>query len=368
MRLYERIGVFRDSIGDLEPILADEIESVKGLLADARLTPAEREERARRIEIALAEKEHQIEQLRASEGSLTQLDHVLIDGFEADNPGGGRFVGSRELALLLHDLAARTGGSLTHGAEDVVRLTGTPDLAAKMREHLRRESAPNPGNLIQLFQDSQPVDLALTNKASEMGHPMVHVRHPLVRIAVAEIQSDGLGLHRYGHVSLSEAPARQYLALLSLIEGRGLRSFLRLEATVVDANGNEHAAISDALLQAFATGQVRDAVLPQPVNVEEMLWAAQDAADQARLVSERELQEHNSSLVASRRASLTQSTQIKIDAASARLVQATDPRIIRLNEGRIRNLRSYLDTKLEEVASSHALVTGQKVAVLLVDC
>lgn len=74
LRLYERIGVFRDSIGDLEPILAREIDDVKGLLADARLTASQVEDRAQRIEVALAEKEFEIEQLRENEGSLTQLD------------------------------------------------------------------------------------------------------------------------------------------------------------------------------------------------------------------------------------------------------------------------------------------------------
>lgn len=368
MRLYERIGVFRDSIGDLEPILADEIESVKGLLADARLTDAEREERARRIEIALAEKEHQIEQLRENEGSLTQLDHVLIDGFEADNPGGGRFIGSRELAILLQDLATRTGGALTLiDSHDVVRLTGTPALAAKLREHLRREAAPNPGRMIQDFQDSQALTLALNPAAAERGHPLVHVRHPLVRLAVDEIRADGLALHRYGHISLRDRPESQYLAVLSLNEGRGLRSFLRLEATVVDDGGVECPDISTELLQAFAAGTVREAVLPVPPDVEKLLSLAQDAADESRFRAEQELQQHNASLVASRKASLTHSTQIKVDAASARLAQATEPRIIRLNEGRIRNLRGHLKAQLEDIESSHALVTSQQVAVLLID-
>lgn len=249
----------------------------------------------------------------------------------------------------------------------MVRLAGTPELAGKLRKHQRNESALNPGNLIQLVQDRQSVDLALTPTAAESGFPLVHVRHPLVRIAVDEIQADTLGMHRFGHVSLSAQPAEQYLALLSLLEGRGLRSFLRLEATVVDTQGHEHPELSDPLLHAFATGEVRDGVLPMPDVVEDLLCNAERAADLARLATEMELQEYNTSLVASRRASLTHSTQIKIDAAQARMDGAKDPRITRMHDGRIKNLRGHLQTKLEGLESGPVLVTSQRVAVLVVD-
>ena len=62
-RLYTRIGVFEQSIGELEPILRDELRSVTRTLLDPRLTDAERQEEAERIGVALAERAEQLKEL-----------------------------------------------------------------------------------------------------------------------------------------------------------------------------------------------------------------------------------------------------------------------------------------------------------------
>ena len=368
LRLYERIGVFEESIGELEPIISDEIDDLANLLADVRLTPAEQELRAQQIEVALAEKEHQIEQLRANEGSLTQLDKVLIDGFEEHNPGRGRFVGEQELTLILSDLATRTAGKVVPNAGgQVVTLTGTPKLAAKMRDHLRRESHPNPGSLIQRVQDSNPVELALVPSAADGGRQLVSVRHPLIRIAVDEIHSDPIGLKRFGHLSLSDNPSSQYLAVLSVVEGTGVRSFLRLEPIVVGLDGNPAPDLADELLQSFATGLIQAAKLPVPGNLADLYETAQRLADLSRIESEQHLQLYNDSLVASRRAALLHSAQIKIAAAQRMLDSTSESRITRMQQGRIRNVRENCATKVQELESSTAMVSATRIAVVLID-
>jgi superfamily II DNA or RNA helicase len=368
LRLYERIGVFRESIGELEPIISQDILDIRDLLVDVRLTRAQQEERAHRIEVALEEKELQIDELRRNEGSLTNLDRVLIDGFEADNPGRGRFVGPHEVAALVGDLARRTEGHLTWDpSRNMVTLSGTPLLAARLRAHLQREARPNPDTLIQRVQDGRPTELALTPAAAEAGLPLLHVRHPLVRIALDEIQSDPLGLKRFGHVALSPQPTQQFLGLLTLMDGRGMRGFLRLEPTVVSLEGVPAPDVAEALLQAFATGKVRDGVLALPEHLVSAFQAAELLADVARLESERELQQYNASLIAARRASLTHGARIKVDATERRMAAATDERILRMHRGRIRNLNEHLQLKLQELENVAALVTGERVAVIVID-
>ena len=68
-RLYTRIGVFEQSIGELEPILRDELRSVTKALLDPQLTDAERQDEADRIGVALAERAEQLKELESSRGA-----------------------------------------------------------------------------------------------------------------------------------------------------------------------------------------------------------------------------------------------------------------------------------------------------------
>ena len=53
MRLYDRINVFRESIGDLEEILGDSTEQLMIELLNPQLSDAERDKRAREAEMAI---------------------------------------------------------------------------------------------------------------------------------------------------------------------------------------------------------------------------------------------------------------------------------------------------------------------------
>lgn len=75
-RLYTRIGVFEQSIGELEPILRDELRNVTKALLDPRFTDAERQDEADRIGVALAERAEQLKELEASRGALTTIDQL----------------------------------------------------------------------------------------------------------------------------------------------------------------------------------------------------------------------------------------------------------------------------------------------------
>ena len=60
-RLYHRIGLFRDSIGELEPILRDELDNWTQQMLDPALTDAQRVQQADRIAVALEAKAQKCE-------------------------------------------------------------------------------------------------------------------------------------------------------------------------------------------------------------------------------------------------------------------------------------------------------------------
>jgi superfamily II DNA/RNA helicase len=99
-RLYRRIRVFEQSIGELEPILRDELDYVQRIALDPNLSDEERAEKARQHETALAEKMASIDHLSEAAGQLAGIDHLLIDGFE-DDRRRGRYIGAAEMAGYL---------------------------------------------------------------------------------------------------------------------------------------------------------------------------------------------------------------------------------------------------------------------------
>jgi hypothetical protein len=135
----------------------------------------------------------------------------------------------------------------------------------------------------------------------------------------------------------------------------------------VGLDGNPAPDLAHELLQSFATGHIHAAKLPVPGDLADLYETAQRLADLSRIEAEQDLQLHNDSLVASRRAALLHSAQIKIAAARRILDSTSELRISRMQEGRIRNLRENCAIKVQELESSTAMVSATRIAVVLVD-
>lgn len=367
LKLYERIGVFKRSIGDLEPIVAEELADIGDLMVDLNLSEPERDLRLHQLEIAIEAKESDLQRLRDAEGDLMALDGLLIDGFEQDNPGRGRFIGEGELLAVLGDLLARTDGELREVRSDGhVVIVGSTQLADSLSKYVRLHQRAV-GTLLQQVRDGLPFSLALRPTAAATAQQLLSSKHPLIKVAVDTIQQDPLGLKRFGHVSISSVPTRQYFALLNLLNGHGVRPFLRLEATVVDINGDLTPEIGERLLQCLATGDFGDGKLGVPRAIEQLYFQAEKLAAQSRIEAEKDLHSLTDSMIASRRASLLHSFGVKITAKEAALRDGLDERIRRMHEGGLRNLRANLDMKLAELATVHPMVSSELVALVLID-
>jgi len=99
-RLYERIGVFEASIGDLEPILGDIVRELQITMVAKRLTP---EEEVRRTEALLLTLEHRRRQLEEFENHRYELmGQDLLFSQEVDESlTSGRYVSPRELSAMV---------------------------------------------------------------------------------------------------------------------------------------------------------------------------------------------------------------------------------------------------------------------------
>lgn len=352
-RLYTRIGIFQNSIGDLEPILRDEFRDVATRLLDPRLTPEQRERRADEIALAVETRAAQIKQLESERAVLTTIDQLKIDGMTDSGPVDGRYVGAGEIEAVLRTLLTATGSTLVNaGRKGVLRLRGNAELSDLFWRVRRKDRKSDGGSkfpaavLEAKLRSGEPIDLTFDAEvASRFDVELLSARHPLVDVALASLEADDLRLRRYGRVSVPGIPAGRWYAVgIDLVETTGVRPVRELRAIAIDVRTGEVAEdVGTAVLTALAEGTLADAPESRSRGVAQLHRDLQDAAWSRHNAEEAQRRLDNEALVAGRAASQRESLRIKERRALQTLDRLRsaerDMRVIRMQEGRLRNIR-----------------------------
>lgn len=353
-RLYQRIGVFQQSIGELEPILRDELKKVTRVLLDPSLSEAERRDEADRVAVALAERAQQVRELEDARGAISTIEHLQVDGMTDNGPTEGRFVGPTEVRRLVERLLARCGGTLSapNRHTGISRLTGTPDLAVMVRQSrsARSGSMRSAGQLAADLRDGVVLRVTFdSDMASKHQVELISSRHPLVEVALQVLEESSLSLARFGVVEVPglDGPAG-CLARLDLAQADGLTPRLELWVTAVDlTTGAVVADLGGRILHAVAHGELSESANEPHPELGDLLDKLDDAvADRRRTVQAR-WRADNEARIDARLASRLRSIDLKLMRARATLESVVDrdrdDRVVRLHEGRIRNLSSDRD-------------------------
>ena len=378
-RLYDRIGLFRDSIGDLEPILRDEMAEVQRLALDPRLTREQKRAQLDRIAVAAKEKGCSQGSREAAGGVLAVADQLRIDGMTDDGPSGGRFVGVSEVRSALEHLFSRCGGSVSAvNADGIAVLTGSAELASALRREQgaidNTGSMYHVGKLASLLRDGVKLNVTFdTSIASQHDVELLSIRHPLVRLAVQEMGKDSLDLKRFGAVRVPNLPAgRTWIAQVDVAETLGVRPLLELWVTAVDLEtGMEAPEVADQLLVALADGTLQDLRGPAPHVDAGVLESIDQHGATRRVTLEVERRKDNEALVDARIEARVKSLGLKLDKARETLakVQADgrDDSIVRLHRGRVRNLADDLEQVEPNLAAKrHLTVSRNPVAAVVI--
>ncbi|MFD6735837.1 helicase-related protein, partial [Micromonospora aurantiaca] len=307
-RLYDRIGVFQSSIGELEPILRDELDDITKTVLDPKLSDQERQREIDRRAIALQQRSHDTEELHASRAYLSGLDDLLVEGFTDSAPGNGRFIGSAEIQRLLDRLLHRFGGQRRQPNQNgIFHIIGSDQLAERLRSS--RTVDGNDGSkytrsrLAARLQNKERLECTFQPEtASKYDVELLSARHPLVKLAREVLNDEKLDLHRFGSVAVPGLPTdRRYLVTLDLAETTGLRPLLELWATAIDlATGEANDHVGDALLTALAEGTLQDGSLTPPTALRDMWRRAQEHASIRQRETERRRAQENAALVEGR--------------------------------------------------------------------
>jgi hypothetical protein len=203
LRLYERIGLFRESIGDLEIILGDTMRELRRDYISGQLTPEEAEQRVEQAAYAINNRRIHFEKLQRSVGEL--FGHEEFIRAEMERVGHlGRYLAEQSILAILRaylesfhpDVRIWDGSGGVYGLH----------LTESLDHDIRR--ACSPGQIwLPRVRDGQL--LFTTDGAIAFDRPeleLINANHPLLRAAVAAVTP-----------RLSQAPALVGQATIEIV-------------------------------------------------------------------------------------------------------------------------------------------------------
>lgn len=260
-RVHQRIQVFTQSIGELEPILQESISDIQQIAFDFSLTV---EERARRLDDALLAVENKTVLQREFDDSadvLSLLDNASLDGFESEILNAGHYVGQAELGRLIEDWARTSGGSRCRWSDDHrwLFLRGGAELEGDLRQVqvAGERSSSEIDRLARDLRTGIEIQLCLHQEtARSQGADLLSASHALVRAALKVKQAQT----RYGSAGLQSASATpgHYLVLVGIATWNGLGRTAELWTSACDITGQPAGdQVGAELLTALAEAELR---------------------------------------------------------------------------------------------------------------
>jgi ATP-dependent helicase HepA len=365
-RLYERIGIFEDSIGDLEPILGPLSNALTREIFSTELTPLEEEEVAARYANLVLHRRAEERDIEARSAELLGQDALILQAID-ETVSAGRYISAAELRAVVSGLLADIGvqAQLSDGIGDGTAVL-QPDLrvTSAVQETVSRERDTRPGTtefLAKLNRAGRiPVtfdgETAMTSRRLEL----LNLRHPLVRTAIAHFER---GVNpRLPVVDLVASSSAingfhgTYSFGIFLVALTGAQSQTRLISVVLDELGQRVTGLEERLLwliQEASTGAPPQpwSALDRDTILSNTTIAAAAIADQLEAVA----RERNDAVLAVREATLNRTIRAKISKRRAQITGATDERIQRMWTSEIRNLEQDLRDRLGELESRRAV-------------
>lgn len=242
-RLLTKIEIFKESIGDPDPIIGEKIERLAGRALQGDLSTEELDRLVAQQGDALARTLLEAKRMLTRVDGLLAADQALIDEINAII-GERQLPSEHELILFLNSfLANRYPGTQlpSRAVKEVVsvNLGMSLGLALENRALELGHEAAVFGRRIS----TGSVDITLSREASyrHFRAELIHLQHPLTRFAVTEITKEKSLKNSAFALSLptKRLPPGQYGFLVSLIQVRTQRSMTKLVALFSAWNGDK---------------------------------------------------------------------------------------------------------------------------------
>ena len=371
-RLYDRINVFEESIGDLEVILGDEIYELQRDVFQSKLTPEEQERRTEVMLSSIEFKRKQAEEFSEEQDRFMGQDVIFEQQFE-DMRSGGKFISEAEVTALVEEFLkeACPASKLTRSPRNahVFSLRGRQDLQSKI----------SGGNLSVSFPPSimAPLSEKLRNPRgfpvtfdgeAALGNPLLellNLQNPIVVAArdyfASESVLDIQPTVRLGNAIVATDDPKsigEYGFFIYWVRGSGAERISSLVPIVIRLDTMQRAEhIEASLLAALQQAEYQGAI-PGDYDWEELARISRGYFTEYRDNLRSESERRNNALIDTRIASLRQTSSARMNRWRQLLSEASDANIRRMRRGQISNEEVRLQARINDLDLQRDLDIG----------
>ena len=361
-RLYERINVFVESIGDIETILGEQIQTLQRRIFSARLTIEEEEALLEANLLAIESRQLQSKEFEQNRDSLMGQDVIFQQEFD-ERESSGKFISGSEIKALVQEFISEAcpRSSLRSESQDpnIFKLYAEDDLQNKMLGlgHPPAITAP----LMQKCRNSKGLPVTFDGELG-LQRPLLellNLQHPLVMAANKHFvpQKEVDPLFRLASVTASTDQsdmAGEYAFFIYLVRGTGAERLSSLAPIVIRLDTNERAEdVERRLLASLQNAEYRS-VLPS------FEW--RDLADisaayfaEYRDALQSKIESRNNAIIDSRIAGLRQTSAAKISRWHDDLSQAESTNIQNMKRGQINREPARLQAKVDDMEAKRGV-------------
>lgn len=359
-RLYSRLRVFEDTIGDLEPIIGDEMKHIRDDLMRSGLTDDEREQLIEDRVRALLQKRQDQERFEQESMRFVGHDEYYMDQIR-DVERKRRFLTPDELEefveVYLDSLRLRWR---REGRSRVFALRWARELDQLLRNHLRRVDWG--GVRLLSATDDDTVRFTCDPDQLDEDVELLSEHHPLIRAIAAEYEQQPALLHPVAAVRLHTdvVTPGDYLYFLFLLTQRdAVRGGKTIEAVFIASDGTlvDEKHCGELLHLMTTEGATPDEM---PSISREMVDRLQDIAvnelDRRRRTRLDQLRRMNNILIDNRLASMRSTHEVRRSRLQARLEKGeatgSAKRYLRMIRGNLRNIEADFEHRVTSLEQS----------------
>ena len=371
-RCFERLGVFKDTVGDIEEVLGELVQDLTRLALDPELSLDQAEERAQQLAdnvVLLAEERRRLEQ---DSTLLIGMDQTIDDEVQ-DVVDDGRYVSADDLRGVVEWLLARLWlkGRLSREERSPGVYTLRIDREGRQALSTRVRAIPRQDRVVAEFRrwlEGEEQALLLTfdqDLALEQRQlPFITPVHPLAKVAVQELTRSEEPLVSSLSVFNKEMPPGEYLFSCELWDVVAARRESTLKCFAVDLPaGRSSDVIANSLLMLLKGASSNQQVISLE-SLDPALTRLDENVHEARSTELGRLRARNDLEIDRKLAALEAYHRSRMERVGSDIAQATEPRIRRMRQAEQSRIeRDYEASRMELELRRMSDVVGKRVAL-----
>ncbi len=362
-RLYDRIEIFKQSIGDIEEILGEQVRALTQVVFSKRLTPKEEEKLAEEAARNILKKKQEMEEFEKNKLQFLGQEAIFNSTIEKTIESG-RFVSAVELEALVKGYVKEKCplSRLVKDKEDeTYMLMANEDLVGNIKTYIFGGNK-NDASAQQVLKSFLPgSELALTFSSElALQRKLLHFitpRHPLAQLSLQYWEEKSLGVNRFSQLKLrtDDLIPGEYVFFIYSLDSTGIEQDSRLVPVAISRDTNDvYLDLNRQFLRLAQTNSEpagHNHGLSETNSIKDIEDSAFNYITRERDSLHQQLSTSNEALLNARLTAIEQSNNAKKAHVEGKLRKVTNASIKRMYEGQLRNMEAKYRAKVNEINS-----------------